>query len=272
MGLQALIRDELSLSSWLIVGGTLQALATTVLPRRFALIPIAFLATWGLTSLALTLIGYKTNSRLDGVRQGRFSALMPSSSTPSPSEKEDSTNDEDTTPGDVTLFILGVTSTHPLGKLAPGMRDIGAHFQGMLNEAAANRTKYGFLGSSPPMLCTDSSSSNALITLTYWRSPQHLREFNSGPTHTAGLRWYAKASKKYPHIGIMHELYSAKAGGWENVQHNFRPMGMSLTKYPIVQEDGQEEIVGAKILTGGPRMANMKARMGVKLRSDDEEL
>ena len=40
-----------------------------------------------------------------------------------------------------------------------------------------------------------------------------------------------------PHLGIMHELYMVPKGGWENIYHNFRPIGMGEFYFlPSVRE------------------------------------
>ena len=64
-----------------------------------------------------------------------------------------------------------------------------------------------------------------MIWLSYWKDINHLRAFAYGDAHRTGWDWY-NAFKGHPHIGIMHEIYSAPKGHWENVYHNFRPFGL----------------------------------------------
>lgn len=64
-----------------------------------------------------------------------------------------------------------------------------------------------------------------MIWLSYWKDIDHLRAFAHGDAHRAGWDWF-NAFKGHPHIGIMHEIYSAPQGHWENIYHNFRPFGM----------------------------------------------
>jgi hypothetical protein len=64
-----------------------------------------------------------------------------------------------------------------------------------------------------------------MIWLSYWKDVDHLRAFAHGDAHRAGWDWY-NAFKGHPHIDIMHEIYSAPVGNWENIYHNFRPFGM----------------------------------------------
>ena len=67
---------------------------------------------------------------------------------------------------------------------------------------------------------------NVLVTISYWKSIEHLHAFAHGPTHRLGWDWWAAQNKKYPHIGIMHETYGVPTGAWENIYQNFQPFGM----------------------------------------------
>ena len=53
-----------------------------------------------------------------------------------------------------------------------------------------------------------------------------LHDFARGGPHQAGWEWYSSVAKKYPYIGIGHEMYSVPKGHWENIYSNLRPFGM----------------------------------------------
>lgn len=82
------------------------------------------------------------------------------------------------------------------------------------------------LGRSSDMLATDDEAGNAIITLSYWRSMQHLHEFARSPVHRAGWEWFERTTKTHPHLSMMHEVYALPKGHWENVYTNFTPFGM----------------------------------------------
>lgn len=66
-----------------------------------------------------------------------------------------------------------------------------------------------------------------VLTLSYWESLEGLRKFTCASAHMTGQLWWERgAMDKYPHFGIMHEVYEVPAGNWENVFHNFRPFGI----------------------------------------------
>ena len=82
------------------------------------------------------------------------------------------------------------------------------------------------LGRSSDMLATDDEAGNAIITLSYWKSMQHLHEFAQSPVHRSGWEWFDRTTKTHPHLSMMHEVYALPKGHWENIYTNFTPFGM----------------------------------------------
>ena len=64
------------------------------------------------------------------------------------------------------------------------------------------------------------------ISLSYWKSVEGLHAFALGPQHMEAWNWWNSTVKEHPHLGIMHEVYSAEPGAWENVNTNFIPFGL----------------------------------------------
>ena len=82
------------------------------------------------------------------------------------------------------------------------------------------------LGKSTSTNMPTPGGGSALVTISYWRSIDHLHAFAASPVHKEGWEWFASITKKWPHIGIMHETFEAKQRGWENVYANAWPVGM----------------------------------------------
>ena len=82
------------------------------------------------------------------------------------------------------------------------------------------------LGKSEVMTMPTPGGGNALVTLSYWKSIEHLHAFAQGPSHKLGWDFWSRTSKQWPHIGIMHETYAVPAGSWENIYQNHHPLGM----------------------------------------------
>jgi hypothetical protein len=81
----ALLRDNFTTSTWLLIGATLQTLLF-LLPLRpsYALAPAVLLLSYRFTANLLMCFGLKRNPYMDGVTVGKRAALYP---PPSPDEK-----------------------------------------------------------------------------------------------------------------------------------------------------------------------------------------
>lgn len=85
------------------------------------------------------------------------------------------------------------------------------------------------------MSSTDSGSEYTSLTLSYWRDLKSLHAFAQGPAHMEGVKWFNQATKQYPHIGIMHEVYAVPKGHWENIYTNYQPFGMGMIHDAVSQ-------------------------------------
>ncbi|MCJ1404580.1 hypothetical protein MMC11_007806 [Xylographa trunciseda] len=138
----------------------------------------------------------------------------------------------------------------------------------MLEEAGRNHVKWGYLGKTSCLIATDDEASNTLVWLTYWKNLDHLQAFARGDAHHAGWDWYNSVAKKYPYIGIGHEMYSVPKGHWENIYCNLRPFGMGQTKHydyskELVEgEDEDNRLVSPLIAAKGATWKSMISRMG----------
>ncbi|KAL8867013.1 MAG: hypothetical protein Q9174_005936 [Haloplaca sp. 1 TL-2023] len=211
-----IIRNNLSLQTWLLIGAVIQSLLFLALPRRFALLP-PFCALVLLASKnVLISFGILKNPYMSGAVPGKWTVPL----------RENGKQEGDK----VAVFLLGASSNHPLGLLAPGFGDIGPLFDSMWEEAEADTDKSGLIGKSTvfmPVPASDEASGVALIIISYWKSIEHLHAFAQGPAHRKGWDWWeAEARKKHPHLGIMHETFEAPKGRWENVYEGFVPTGM----------------------------------------------
>ena len=76
-----------------------------------------------------------------------------------------------------------------------------------------------------------------MLMISYWRSLEDIHAYAHGPTHSEAWRWWEKTMKSLDHIGVMHEIYEAPAGMWENVYLNFQPTDLGATTY--LRRDGK---------------------------------
>ncbi|MCJ1403430.1 hypothetical protein MMC11_006653 [Xylographa trunciseda] len=271
-----IMKDDVELSTTLLIGAGLQSLLVLFLPPYVAILPACLLLLYRVASTYLMTLGLVQNPRLKKITKGRLWATYPDldgSSTESPPENN------------VVLFILGARSNHPLGRSAPEFQELAVHFHAMWKEAEENRELYGLanpsvrnrlnqsylfidLGKTFPLMSTEQASGNILVTLSYWKSIEHLHAFARGPAHRRGWDWMNKKVDKSPTIGIMHETYSTPYRHWENVYANMTPFGFAQTKHLVhdkeEESNGSWKLVDAKIETRGPRLGGMYTRMGRK--------
>lgn len=66
------------------------------------------------------------------------------------------------------------------------------------------------------------------MTVFYFQSLEGLRRFSHGPSHRAGWDWWNRTVKEHPDLSIMHEVYEAPAGSWENVYINYWPTSFGM--------------------------------------------
>lgn len=71
---------------------------------------------------------------------------------------------------------------------------------------------------------TEEEGGVTMVWLTYWKTPEGLRDFAASEAHRALQTPYL--AKKYPYLGIMHETFYTPNGNWETIYHDFQPFGM----------------------------------------------
>ena len=248
-----ILRDELPFSTWMLLGALSQAAIMSFCSAKLGLAIVVGLAAYRLTTLVIRCITFRPPAHTSILNQ-RHSAFVPDfdRSTQSDSAIASST---------VVVFVVGFISTHPLGRFAPGMYEFTHHVLNIWNEAQSDRLRWGFLGKTDPLLSTSAQhGANAMIVISYWKSPTHLAEFGKAPMHAASRQWFGKNSEVYPHIGIMHETYESPAGCWENIYKQFPSFGFAQTVFPT--PDGSST-VGPIMKTRGEGMQDMLHRMAM---------
>jgi len=232
-----LLRDQLSLQTWLLIGAAIQSILF-ILPIRptYTIAPVFLALLYTLIDTLLVTFNFKSNSYLAGARLTKFSALIPNKDGSFSLKKDDA--DE----GRVVILLLGVKINHPLGLLQPQAQEIGAHFQAMVNELNENARTNGFLGSTGFLGTDDRTSKSEIMTTFYFSNLKAVEDFAlNNPTHRKGWDAWNRMAKegKNRHIGIYHEVYEAPKGRWENVYLNMQKTGMANTKFLVEGKEGE---------------------------------
>ncbi|KAK5000359.1 hypothetical protein LTR66_000777 [Elasticomyces elasticus] len=252
-----LIRDNFTLTTWMLLGAGAQSLLF-LLAGRVALLPAVAVLVWQVLDTYLMATGVKHNTYMDGIIPGKFSAQFPDESGNYGNKPANS---------EVVVFLLGARINHPMKLLAPGARKLGDYFVGMAKNLEENAEQFGFLGMSSWISNGDRSTNNELMQVCYFRSVAGLHAFAHSPVHREGWTWFREIVATHPHISIFHETYAVPEGHWESIYANSHVNGIAATMFKTVggesgEERWQSPIVDASrglLKTSAGRMNRSKA-------------
>lgn len=263
------IRDLMTLSSWLLIGGLLQGLALLYL-GPYTLAPTALILFYRTTDHLLMAAGLTENRYLTNTISRKFSAQAPN---------PDGTFGSEPASESIVVFHLGARSNHPLGMFAPGVKALGDYADQMMEHMNANPVEYGLLGTSR-WLKQEDAAGNEIMTVFYLRDYESLHRFAHEEVHMQGVRWWTKIVKDHPHIAIYHETYLVPKGQWENIYVNSKPTGISDTWFPVERpagEKGAQQFVrpivdarGAGALRSASKRLKMEGLEGREKETGDE--
>lgn len=244
-------KDYFHISTWLCIGGVLQALAW-VLFGPVTTVPLALLLLYRVLDVLLMTTGITKKRHMEGAIRRKWGAQIPHS---------DGTFGPEPADEGLVVFFVGGQVNHPLGPLAPGCADNEKYFGQIAGALENYYDKHGLLGYTQ-MRSTDEHSNNMSMFVMYWRDVESLHNFAHGPEHMAGLRWWSKvAAKKYPHISVFHETYIVPKGHYENIYLNCKPLGMGAIGVPINGQLQGEEKGNAENMYVRPIVDSKKGRL-----------
>ncbi|OAX84105.1 hypothetical protein ACJ72_01517 [Emergomyces africanus] len=254
-GIYAAIRDNFTISTWLLIGGLFHGVAISLL-GYITLLPAAAIIIYRASDNLLMVWGWKKNRYLSGVFLNRFSAQVPNSdgsfgSTPAASS--------------VVVFIIGSKSSHPLGSFDLVFRKIGNYFTAMVGELQENPEVSGLLGATP-FIGSSEATSNEVMTVMYFRDFESLHKYAHGPFHMKVVKYWSKIVKDTPHVSIYHETYIVPKGQWENIYGNSKPTGLSASAFPVRSAQGNGEMEWLSPMVD-VRHSNLRSVAG-RIRSD----
>ncbi|KAF2846380.1 hypothetical protein T440DRAFT_558167 [Plenodomus tracheiphilus IPT5] len=225
--------SDYTISTWLLLGASIQTLLVATLPKTISLLPPILFLTYRMLYSYLVATGRLQNPLIKDVIYGRQTWQIPTT------EETPSSDPSNSSGSSIVVLVLAASWSHPNGSFSPGSKEMGESFMDMWAHAAAHRDTYGFLGNTPGLGSIDFGSrpdeqGKTVVFLSYWKTLEGLHKFAHSKTHMKGQMWWESgAAEKFSHIGIMHETYEVPAGNWENVFHNFRPFGIANAKYPV---------------------------------------
>lgn len=89
-------------------------------------------------------------------------------------------------------------------------------------------------------------SNNQVMAACYFRSLEELHRYAHSPLHREAWNWWNSITKTHPHLSIMHEVYHAPKGHWENIYVNYHLTGIANMRAEVkVPDEGIRPIVDA---------------------------
>ncbi|KAI0476269.1 hypothetical protein GGR56DRAFT_462415 [Xylariaceae sp. FL0804] len=259
-----LVKDELSLTSWLAIGAAAQVLVSLVAPTSYALVPVVVTFSILFLNFLTQYLGLQSNPYLKDAVMNRHSVVFPDSDGKRPEEMGNKP---------VAMFLVGIRSNHPMGRLHWAYRKLNDYLDDIYADAEANRATNGYLGRTPDWVNAEFSHNNTHCSISYWSSIEELEEFARRPVHLKGLKYLASAllGPKGHELGVIHEVLVCPPGHWEAIYANNNPWGFGATKFPMPKNRG----LAPPIYERNPKVLNgMWGRMGNKLKQAevDEKL
>lgn len=247
------IRDQFTITTWLALGALIQSLLFLLLGRP-ALIPATTYILLSLADTALTTLGWKPNPLMSGVIMNKFSTAFPNADGTYGSQPADS---------EIVVFLIGFRNNHPLGILAPGVKEIQDYFLQMVRDLDARADEFGMLGMTSWRAASTRKTGNEFMNVGYFNTVEGLHAFAHSEEHMKAWRWWNKNVKRWSHMSIYHETYQVPKGNWETIYVNTHLTGLSSSRMRL--EDGRwaSPVVDAKrglLKTANGRMARSEAK------------
>lgn len=205
----------------------------TVLPARYALVPLLFLLGRAIISTIIQARSPKDNPFTLDVVPGRVSAQLPSRTTGAFGTKPAAEP--------LVVFHLGVRFNHPLGLLSPGAKEINNYFAAMMKALEQRRDEFGMLHMSN-WRGAERNSNNTIMNIFYFRDIAGLNKFAHDKVHRDGWNWYQRFAKKEgnSHIGIFHETFVTRSGDYETIYVDCPPTLLGAANVRINAGDSEK--------------------------------
>lgn len=256
---KTIIRDQLSISSWICLGAITQGLAFWLL-GPIALLPAALLAGLRMLDTLIVVIGLKHNYHMDSIITTKFSAQFPD---------DEGRYGNQPAATDVVVFLIGTRTNHPLGMLAPGTSTIFAYFASMEKDLSTHSDEFGFLGMRICLDAADRQTGSETVAVCYFKTVEGLHAFAHSPYHREGWDWYTKTAKSVPHISIYHETYHVPKGNWENIYLNSHTSGITSTAHKYFDQERGVEMWASPVVDASKGV--LKTSAGRMARSEGKE-
>lgn len=216
----------------------------------WAMVPAITMLLSSVLKTCLQLLNPYDNAFMTGVIPGRTTAQLPSISGrfgPDPGSQP------------VVVFNLGIQWNHPLGFLAPGVRDVSRNFLAMSQELLLRREELGLLSVSD-WRGKERGSNNTFLISFYFKDVESIHTFAHEELHTMARNQYS--AMKGTHIGVFHETFVVPARGYESMYVNCHPLLMGRGVVKCDEKKEGEDWVNTLVSADTPALKTQYARLG----------
>lgn len=217
----ALIKDQFTISTWLLMGASAQCALVGMFGARLWTLGLPALVLGSrLVKTILQARGMLKHDLMDGVIKGRTTCHFPN---------QDGDYVGPSSNKSMAVLLISVRSNHPMGILAPGMKELGEFFNGCVDWLEQDSHERGFLGMTSWLNCADRRAGNEMLNIGYFRSVEDIHALAHHAIHKIGWKWWNDNVRNLDHIMITHEIFAVDQGSWENVFVNSAPTHLGTT-------------------------------------------
>lgn len=214
-GAANLVRDNFTISTWLLMGASLQCGLIACFGAKVWTIGLPVLVL-GLRCIQTILqaTGVLKNPYIYGVIPGRTTCHFPGKEGAyegAPSNRP------------LAVLLISARSNHPMGILGPGSKEAGDFFEDCVKWLEEDADGRGFMSMTRWLNAGDRTTSNELLAIGYFRSVEDIHALAHHAVHRGPWKWWNESEKKLDHVSLTHEIFSCDAGNWETIYLNSKP-------------------------------------------------
>jgi hypothetical protein len=237
--------NQFSLGTLLCIGSLIQMTLCAILPLHYAAIPCATALLISILTTMKNCFQPMTNPFMADVIRGRATAQIPSQDDqygPRPGK------------GSVVVFHLGIQYNHPLGLFAPHVLEISNRFLALQEDILRRKDELGLLAVEK-WRGSERSSNNTILIKYFFKDVESIHKFALEPLHKETWAYYNKHNPG--HVGVFHETFITKDGGYESMYVNCHPtlLGRGEVK-------GTADWMGTLVSADTPGLKSFGARLG----------
>ncbi|KAJ6091768.1 hypothetical protein N7467_003737 [Penicillium canescens] len=245
--------NQFSLGTLLCIGSAMQISLCAILPLHYSAIPCATVLLISILTTIKNCFQPQANIFMTDVVPGRTTAQIPS---------KDGEYGPEPGKGSVVVFHLGIQYNHPLGIFAPHMLKISTKFLAMQQDILRRKDEFGLLAVQN-WRGSERSSNNTLLIKYFFKDVESIHRFAQEPLHKEIWAYYNQHNPG--HVGVFHETFITKAGGYESMYLNCHPTLLGRGEVKVKnRKDSTENWMGTLVSADTPGLRSFKSRLSKK--------